>query len=211
MIEAEAMLSGMPTEMQASMASPDIMHLLGAADRDDIEEEEEEEEDADDDEEEDSLDEEEFALFEAVEEGDLDEVARLLASGVSANTSDPRLGNLSVLMSSASSPGAGGAWKLLLEQGAEPNLVDDDGGTALLRACMMGNDEQVLGLLAKGAIVGSDFSGANPFDYKHKLMAATIQALREADDTGCEDEQQQREEKREEDEEDRDPRVIDLR
>ena len=44
--------------------------------------------------------------------------------------------------------------ELLLENGAEPNMKDDDGSTPLHAACIRGNLEVVRLLLAHGAEVG---------------------------------------------------------
>ena len=189
--QANAMLAGLPQQI---LDLPDIMDLLphaGAKQHDpfagsDDEDDEDDEPAAEDDDEVSnaSLDADELALFEAVEEGDLDEVTRLLDLGNDVDICDPCAGNISLLMSSASCDHD--VWRLLLARGATPNTVDDEGGTALHRACMTGNDKLVRELLKAGAIVAPDFFGKTPFHHMHGLKAATVKALRKADNTGVE-------------------------
>lgn len=123
-----------------------------------------------------------MVLFEAVEQGELQTVKNALSMGVDVNTCDPYAGHLTPLMCAAYHTGSQAAiWKELLARGANPNMVDDEGGTALRRAVGFGNDALVMALLKKGAIVTPEDLG-HTWDRiadtsKLKLKKSTVKAL----------------------------------
>jgi ankyrin repeat protein len=90
------------------------------------------------------------ALYEAAEQGDLEDIGALLGAG--ANVNGVVLGDGSPLIGAARS-GKVAAVTLLLDRGADPNLIVEGDGSPLIMAAREGHEEIVDLLLKRGAII----------------------------------------------------------
>jgi uncharacterized protein len=93
------------------------------------------------------------AIRMAVAEDDLEAVERLLREGAEINAVKGEF-KTSILMEAAVR-GNVGVMKLLIENGADVNMADKDGWTALMGATVQGHLESVKLLLERGAAVNA--------------------------------------------------------
>ncbi len=89
-------------------------------------------------------------LFDAIEDRDPARVERCLAGGARV---DDEHADGSPLWTAAGVPGNGGVISVLLARGADPNALDEEGRTALLRAVGRGDLANVAALIEGGATV----------------------------------------------------------
>ena len=97
-------------------------------------------------------------LVSAAGNGDLEAVKALIAEGVNVNQKPAGMGGCTALIM------AGENMQIvdyLLEHGANPNVKDDHGETALVYAIGLGNTNLMLKLIAKGADVNARNKGGN--------------------------------------------------
>jgi len=103
------------------------------------------------------------SLWSAAKQGDLAAVRRFLASDVGINQTDKKLGTTSLTLAAAA--GHVEAVKLLIEQNAEVNARNADGGTALHAAAFFGQVETAELLLAQGAdALARNSAGTTPLE-----------------------------------------------
>jgi|SRR5271157_4990436 len=88
------------------------------------------------------------AIRMAVAEDDLDEVERLLREGAEINAVKGAF--MTSILMEATARGNVGVMKLLIENGADVNMADKDGWTALMGATVQGHLESVKLLLEQG-------------------------------------------------------------
>lgn len=119
-------------------------------------------------------------LITAIKKADIDEVRRLLDSGVSpnsiasvpANSPDPEASSECSHTALMSAAGEGNLeiTRLLLDHGADINAYAFWGQTALLEAAVDGHPDVVKLLIARGADVNADDDGATALGYvRHHL------------------------------------------
>ena len=96
------------------------------------------------------------ALYEAANDGDMDEVKELVAAG--ANPSATIYGDGNALMGAARS-GRSDITKLLLDQGGDPNGIVEGDGSPLIAAAAHGRLDQVQMLIDRGADVNLAVEG----------------------------------------------------
>jgi len=102
-------------------------------------------------------------LWEAARAGDLGVIERRLASGVSVNALDGKLGLTP--LSWAAISGRAEAVELLIQRGANVNAVNRDGGTALHGAAFLGHVKAVDLLVQNGAKINTaNERGETPLD-----------------------------------------------
>ena len=105
----------------------------------------------------------ELDIWSAAAEGNRDEVARLLAAGVSVNAR--QAGSGSTPLNTATLFGNTDIAKLLLEKGADVSIASQDGNTALHFASFFAHGDLVELLLAKGAsVAAANKRGETPLD-----------------------------------------------
>lgn len=102
-------------------------------------------------------------LWSAAKQGDLPALRRFLVGSAGINQIDKKLGTTSLALAAAA--GHVEAVKLLLEQNADVNARNADGGTALHAAAFFGQVETAELLLAKGAdALARNSAGATPLE-----------------------------------------------
>jgi CDP-diacylglycerol--serine O-phosphatidyltransferase len=113
-------------------------------------------------------------IREAIEDGDLSGLARILSRGSSANTLVS--GGRSILMFAIEETNLP-AVEFLIAQGAEPNHQDEQGVSPLIAAARIGFTEAVQLLLEGGADPNlRDLSGVTALDFAEQYGAADITA-----------------------------------
>jgi ankyrin repeat protein len=88
-------------------------------------------------------------VMDATMNGDTEEINRLLEEGADLNEQEPEVGSTALIL--AADYDQLDAAKILVENGADPNLPDNYGNTPLMGAVFMENKEMVKLLLNAGA------------------------------------------------------------